>query len=60
MAAGGIQFGWPSTNTGWQLQAQTNVLGTNWVTLPGSSATNQYLIPINPTNGAVFYRLFYP
>ena len=60
MATNGIQFSWPSTNTGWQLQAQTNSLGTNWVTLPGSSATNLILIPINPTNGAVFYRLVYP
>jgi hypothetical protein len=56
----GIQFGWPSTNTGWLLQAQTNSLGTNWVTVSGTGSTNQVLIPINPANGSVFYRLIHP
>jgi len=46
------------------LQAQTNSiyngLGTNWVTISGSSTTNQIAIPLNPANGCVFFRLVYP
>jgi hypothetical protein len=43
---------------------QTNALsvglGTNWVTWPGSAATNAISIPANPTNPSVFFRLVYP
>ena len=54
-----MTLSWPADHTGWQLQAQTNSLGTNWVTIGGSSATNQVLMAINPSNNAVFYRLVY-
>jgi len=54
-----MTLSWPADHTGWQLQAQTNSLGTNWVTIGGSSTTNQMMITINPSNKAVFYRLFY-
>jgi hypothetical protein len=61
---GQLQFNWPSDHVGWRLQAQTNApgagLGTNWVTVPGSSATNAISIPVNKTNGSVFFRLAYP
>lgn len=54
---------WPMDHTGWQLQAQTNSLGvglgTNWANYNPSTGTNQVAIPINLTNGAVFYRLIY-
>ena len=60
MATNGIQFNWPGNHTGWELQVQTNNLGTNWVTLSGTGTTNLVLIPINPANGSVFYRLVYP
>jgi len=64
VAAGGIQFGWPSTNTGWQLQVQTNDvtqgLGTNWWDVANSITTNQITIHINPASGSVFYRMIYP
>jgi hypothetical protein len=64
MAGNGIQFGWPSDHTGWELQAQTNPpnagIGSNWVTVSGSRATNQVLIPVSPTGGSVFFRLVYP
>jgi hypothetical protein len=33
---------------------------TNWVDVAGSTATNQVVIPINITNGSVFYHLVYP
>jgi hypothetical protein len=64
MTGNGLQFSWPSDHTGWELQAQTNGpgagIGTNWVTLSGSGATNQIVIPISPTGGSVFFRLAYP
>jgi alpha-N-arabinofuranosidase len=63
-APGQVQFSWPSDHTGWQLQAQTNNpgtgLGTNWVNVPGSMQTNQMAMPLNATNGAVFFRLLRP
>jgi hypothetical protein len=55
---------WPGDHTGWRIQAQTNPvtvgLYTNWATLAGSSLTNQIIMPINPANGAVFFRMIYP
>jgi hypothetical protein len=61
---GKIQFGWPADHLGWRFQAQTNSsgagLGTSWVTVPGSTATNQIWIPIDTANGSVFFRLLYP
>jgi len=64
-AAGGqMQIVWPQDHLGWELQVQTNLpglgLGTNWVTLSGSKATNQMTMPINTANGSVFFRLTYP
>jgi hypothetical protein len=63
-APGQLQFSWPADHTGWQLQAQTNNLGTglgtNWVNVPGSMQTNQMAMPLNTTNGAVFFRLVRP
>jgi len=59
-----IQFNWPLDHTGWELQSQTNAintgLSTNWLTIPGTDATNQALVPVNPANGSVFFRLIYP
>ena len=56
-----IYLTWPADHTGWTLQAQTNTssigLTTNWVDVAGSTSTNQFVIPINTTNGSVFYRL---
>lgn len=55
---------WPADHTGWHLQAQTNSLatglGTNWVTIPGTDASNGFTNNINNTNGSVFYRMTYP
>jgi hypothetical protein len=59
-----LTLSWPSDHLGWHLQVQTNApgvgLGTNWVTMPGSDLMTGTNITINPTNGAVFYRLVYP
>jgi fibronectin-binding autotransporter adhesin len=55
-----LSLSWPG-GQGWTLQSQTNTLatglGTNWVDVPGSTATNAATITINPTNPTVFYRL---
>ena len=49
--------------TGWQLQAMTNSvkvgISTNWANVIPSVNVNQVIIPINLTNGTVFYRLMY-
>jgi hypothetical protein len=59
-----FQFNWPTDHTGWELQSQTNSislgLSTNWLTIPGTDSTNQALVPLNPANGSVFFRLIYP
>jgi hypothetical protein len=57
-----LDISWPVA--GGRLQTQTNSLslglGTNWVTLAGSTSTNHVLVPIDPSNGSVFYRLAVP
>jgi len=62
--SGQMQFTWPSDHTGWSLQVQTNPivtgLGTNWVTVVGSSNYSQLILPVNSSNDSVFYRLVYP
>jgi hypothetical protein len=59
-----LTLNWPADHIGWQLQAQTNSpasgLGTNWFHVSGSSNVNQIVLPINLTNGSVFYRLIDP
>ena len=35
-------------------------VGTNWATVPGSTVTNRVVVPIDPANGSVFYRLALP
>jgi glucose/arabinose dehydrogenase len=57
-----LDISWPVA--GGSLQSQTNSPGvgisTNWVTVPGSTATNHVVVPIDPANGSVFYRLAIP
>jgi len=59
-----LTLSWPSSHIGWRLQAQTNSLSvgisTNWVTVGGSTNTNQVVITIDPAQPAVFLRLLYP
>jgi hypothetical protein len=61
LTSSNITLQWPSDHTGWALQAQTNSassgLSTNWNTLSGSTATNEVTIPIDPTQGNVFFRM---
>ncbi len=64
IAGGQIQVLWPSDHTGWELQMQTNStglgLGTNWVTVAGSTLTNQFSLPLNASGGSVFFRVAFP
>ena len=64
LAGGQLQLSWPTDHLGWQVQAQTNGpgtgLSTNWVTLPGSGATNWFSVPVDNANGSVFFRLVSP
>ena len=57
-----LDISWPVS--GGRLQTQTNStsvgLGTNWVTLAGSTATNHVVVSIDAANGSVFYRLAIP
>jgi hypothetical protein len=62
VGSGTLTLTWPADHAGWQLQVQTNTsaqgLGTNWFNVIGSIGTNEMAVPINTTNGSVFYRLF--
>jgi hypothetical protein len=50
-----LTLDWPM---GCILQAQTNGLRPgNWFDLPGTGDTNSVVIPMDPANPAVFYRL---
>jgi hypothetical protein len=64
VSGGNLNLSWPADHTGWELQGQTNAanagLGTNWVTVPGSTSVNSMSFPINAGNGSVFFRLVYP
>jgi len=57
-----LDISWP-TIAG-HLETQTNSLstglGANWVTVPGSAATNHVVVPLNQSNNSVFYRLAVP
>ena len=59
-----LDLSWPADHIGWRLQAQTNPISvgllSNWFDVPGSTSTNEIIMPVNPANGAVFYRLVYP
>jgi len=60
-SSGALTLSWPTDHTGWTLQSQTNSLkvglGTNWGDVSGSTTTNKVIIPVNSTNGTVFFRL---
>jgi glucose/arabinose dehydrogenase len=62
VSANELDLSWPVA--GVRLQAQVNSPGvginTNWVDVPGSTATNEVVIPISPANGSAFYRLASP
>jgi glucose/arabinose dehydrogenase/plastocyanin len=58
----GVNLSW--SVPGAHLQGQTNGPGigitSNWFDIPQSAATNQMVVPVDPTRGSVFYRLRFP
>lgn len=64
VSGGNLTLNWPADHTGWQLQVQNSALGaglgTNWSNVDGSTSVNQWVAPIDATQGAVFYRLVLP
>jgi hypothetical protein len=64
MVGNQVQTAWPADHTGWRLQSQTNSLAvglsTNWVDVSGSAQTNMVIVPLDASNGAVFFRLVWP
>jgi len=61
VGGGQLVLNWPA-NQLWQLQIQTNNLGTglttNWFNVTG--AVPPYTVTLSPTNPTVFYRLSHP
>ena len=57
-----LTLSWPTDHTGWILQTNSvDITNTNdWHALPGSTATNQIIITVEPQKQNVFYRLVYP
>jgi len=54
-----IDISWPTV--GGHLEARTDSLTSGpWVPVPGSEQTNHVVIPVDPANGSVFYRLAVP
>jgi hypothetical protein len=64
LTGNGLDISWPGDHTGWRLEGQTNSVNVgitdNWVTVSGSASTNRVVVPFDPANGTVFYRLVYP
>ena len=55
---------WPPDHTGWRLLCQTNPLNvginSTWTTVANSTTTNLMVLPVDPVNPTVFYKLVYP
>jgi autotransporter-associated beta strand protein len=61
VSGGNVTLSWPASQTGWELEQQSNPLtvglGTDWVVVPGSTTTNQVTVPASPCG---FFRLVFP
>jgi hypothetical protein len=57
-----VMASWPSPSTGWNLQPNTDLSATNWVTPAGNVTDNGTIkfIIVNPPAGNRFYRLSNP
>ncbi len=53
-----LEISWPVA--GGRLQSKSNILDTTWVDVPNSTTTNRVIVPIDPANHSVFYRLAVP
>jgi autotransporter-associated beta strand protein len=59
VSGGNLNLSWPSNYLGWSLQTQTNILSTNWITIPGCESITATNFPLGATNRAKFYRMHY-
>jgi autotransporter-associated beta strand protein len=57
ISGGQLSLSWPAAWTGLHLQVQTNVLGTNWISIPGTDSVSNYLAGVTQSNACVFFRL---
>jgi hypothetical protein len=58
---GQLTLSWPTNYIGWLLESNsTGLTGPNWSPVPGSGATNQVQIAIQPGQTNLFYRLSLP
>ncbi|MEJ0090232.1 MAG: Ig-like domain-containing protein [Limisphaerales bacterium] len=57
-----LDISWPPTGGHLETQAHGPGAGidTNWVTVPGSAATNYIVVPLDQSTGSTFYRLALP
>ena len=64
VSGGSLNFSWPASQIGWQLQHQVNPLTiglyTNWVAVAGSTTTNAVSLPLNSNDPTEFFRLVFP
>jgi hypothetical protein len=53
---------WPADHIGWELQSNSVGLTApdSWFTIPGSTATNQFIVTPDLSGSNVFYRMVYP
>jgi len=58
LAGNSLDLSWPVA--GGRLQVQTNSLSSTWVDVPNSASTNRVIVPIDPSNASVYYRLAVP
>lgn len=59
---GALSLSWPPDYLGSRLEVNTTGWGgpASWLTVPGSTDTNQVWIPLGGSPASVFYRLAYP
>ncbi len=58
-----LALSWPATHAGWRLQTQAltgSGVGGAWLDVPGATATNQLLLPLNSSGEGDLFRLVYP
>jgi autotransporter-associated beta strand protein len=67
VSSGSLKLSWPVDHIGWRLLVQTNHLtagvsanAADWMTVPGSSTTNQVSVPIDAAKFNEFYKMVYP
>ncbi|PWU12389.1 MAG: glucose dehydrogenase [Verrucomicrobia bacterium] len=58
LSGSSLDLTWPIT--GARLQTQTNSLSPTWFDVLNSAATNHVIVPVDPANVDVFYRLALP